>query len=202
MPSQLVAGLLPLRAFSTNFSPEPADKLDTVRVPVVGAPSQSSEFAGSYTAEVAEGNRGSQRAGEQRGERDGAQRPRNARLQRLARPPASLFPSASSAVAMRYLEPVAEYDEAGAVTDPECNCAEAHGRTRGALSAWPPERQTGLTFGYLRYTECAARKRSPTNAERILHSRRSGKRAATASSSRSSASTAGSRPSPAASSAS
>ena len=45
-----MAGLLPLRAFSTNFSPEPADKLDTVRVPVVGAPSQSSEFAGSYTA--------------------------------------------------------------------------------------------------------------------------------------------------------
>jgi hypothetical protein len=35
------------------------------------------------------------------------------------------------AVAMRYLEPVADYDEAGAVTDPE----------------------TGLTFGYLRYTE-------------------------------------------------
>ena len=35
------------------------------------------------------------------------------------------------AVAMRYLEPVAEYDEAAAVTDPE----------------------TGLTFGYLRYTE-------------------------------------------------
>lgn len=44
------ASLLPLRAFSTNFSPEPADKLDTVRVPVVGAPSQSSDFAGSYTA--------------------------------------------------------------------------------------------------------------------------------------------------------
>jgi len=35
------------------------------------------------------------------------------------------------AVAMRYLAPVANYDEAGAVTDPE----------------------TGLTFGYLRYTE-------------------------------------------------
>ena len=35
------------------------------------------------------------------------------------------------AVAMRYLVPVADYDEAGAVTDPE----------------------TGLTFGYLRYTE-------------------------------------------------
>ena len=35
------------------------------------------------------------------------------------------------AVAMRYLEPVTNYDEAGAVTDPE----------------------TGLTFGYLRYTE-------------------------------------------------
>ena len=44
------AALTPLRAFSTNFSPEPADKLDTVRVPVVGAPSQSSDFAGSYTA--------------------------------------------------------------------------------------------------------------------------------------------------------
>ena len=49
---------------------------------------------------------------------------------------------------MRYLEPVAEYDEAGAVTDPE----------------------TGLTFGYLRYTECTARNRSPTNAERSPHS--------------------------------
>lgn len=35
---------------------------------------------------------------------------------------------------MRYLEPVAEYDEAGAVTDPE----------------------TGLTFGYLRYTETSS----------------------------------------------
>lgn len=44
------AALTPLRAFSSNFSPEPADKLDTVRVPVVGAPSQSSDFAGSYTA--------------------------------------------------------------------------------------------------------------------------------------------------------
>lgn len=44
-----MAGLLPLRAFSTNFSPEPADKLDTVRVPVVGAPSQSSDFTGNYT---------------------------------------------------------------------------------------------------------------------------------------------------------
>ena len=44
-----MASLLPLRAFSTNFSPEPADKLDTVRVPVVAPPSQSSDFAGSYT---------------------------------------------------------------------------------------------------------------------------------------------------------
>src|SRR5438105_5972915 len=43
------AALTPMRAFSTNFSPEPADKLDTVRVPFVGAPSQSSDFAGSYT---------------------------------------------------------------------------------------------------------------------------------------------------------
>jgi hypothetical protein len=44
-----MSGLTPLRAFSTNFSPEPADKLDTVRVPVLGAPSQSSDFAGNYT---------------------------------------------------------------------------------------------------------------------------------------------------------
>ena len=44
-----MAALLPMRAFSTNFSPEPADKLDTVRVPVVGAPSPASDFAGSYT---------------------------------------------------------------------------------------------------------------------------------------------------------
>ena len=35
---------------------------------------------------------------------------------------------------MRYLQPVAQYDEAGAVTDPE----------------------TGLTFGYLRYTETSS----------------------------------------------
>jgi len=45
-----MAALTPVRAFSTNFSPEPADKLDTVRVPVVGAPSTSSDFAGDYTA--------------------------------------------------------------------------------------------------------------------------------------------------------
>ena len=43
------AALTPMRAFSTNFSPEPADKLDTVRVPFVGAPTQSSDFAGNYT---------------------------------------------------------------------------------------------------------------------------------------------------------
>ena len=43
-----MAGLLPLRALSTNFSPEPADKLDTVRVPVIGAPSASNDFAGTY----------------------------------------------------------------------------------------------------------------------------------------------------------
>lgn len=41
-----MATLLPMRAFSTNFSPEPADKLDTVRVPIVGAPSPASDFAG------------------------------------------------------------------------------------------------------------------------------------------------------------
>jgi hypothetical protein len=42
--------LLPLRAFSSNFSPAPADKLDTIRVPLIGAPSGSSDFAGDYTA--------------------------------------------------------------------------------------------------------------------------------------------------------
>lgn len=42
--------LLPITAFSTNFSPEPADKLDTVKVPVIGTPGESSDFAGDYTA--------------------------------------------------------------------------------------------------------------------------------------------------------
>ncbi|PTY02743.1 hypothetical protein DB346_08180 [Verrucomicrobia bacterium LW23] len=45
-----MAAMMPVGAFSTNFSPEPADKLDTVRVPIVGTPSASSDFAGSYTA--------------------------------------------------------------------------------------------------------------------------------------------------------
>ena len=45
-----MANLLPITAFSTDFSPQPADKLDTVRVPLVGAPSESSDFAGDYTA--------------------------------------------------------------------------------------------------------------------------------------------------------
>ena len=39
------AALTPMRAFSTNFSLDPADKLDTVRVPIVSPPSQSSDFA-------------------------------------------------------------------------------------------------------------------------------------------------------------
>ena len=39
-----MAALLPMLAFSTNFSPEPADKLDTVRVPAVGAPASASEL--------------------------------------------------------------------------------------------------------------------------------------------------------------
>mgnify|MGYP003610837137 CR=1 FL=1 len=47
-----MATLLPIRAFSSNFSPEPADKLDTIRVPIVGAPSPASDFSGSYTADV------------------------------------------------------------------------------------------------------------------------------------------------------
>ena len=44
------ANLLPVTAFSTNFGPQQADKGDTVRVPLVGAPSGSSDFAGDYTA--------------------------------------------------------------------------------------------------------------------------------------------------------
>ncbi|MBN8457285.1 MAG: hypothetical protein J0M04_05530 [Verrucomicrobia bacterium] len=45
-----MAQLLPVTAFSLDFSPAPAEKLDTVRVPLVGAPSASSDFAGDYTA--------------------------------------------------------------------------------------------------------------------------------------------------------
>lgn len=45
-----INALLPLTAFSTNFSPDTADKLDTVKVPVIGMPSASSDFAGDYTA--------------------------------------------------------------------------------------------------------------------------------------------------------
>ena len=41
--------LLPLSAFSTNFSPDAADKLDTIKVPVIGAPSASSDYDGDYT---------------------------------------------------------------------------------------------------------------------------------------------------------
>ena len=41
--------LMPLSAFSTNFSPDAADKLDTVKVPVVGMPTASSDFEGDYT---------------------------------------------------------------------------------------------------------------------------------------------------------
>ena len=45
-----MSNLLPVTAFSTDFSPLPADKLDTVRVPLVGAPSESSDFNGDYSA--------------------------------------------------------------------------------------------------------------------------------------------------------
>ena len=45
-----MSNLLPVTAFSTDFSPLPAEKLDTVRVPLVGAPSESSDFAGDYAA--------------------------------------------------------------------------------------------------------------------------------------------------------
>ena len=44
--------------------------------------------------------------------------------------------SSAVAVAMRYLQPVADYQQAGAVTDP----------------------QTGMTFGYLRFTDTRANK--------------------------------------------
>lgn len=44
-----MTALLPLTAFSTNFSPSPADKLDTIKVPVIGAPTSASDFAGDYT---------------------------------------------------------------------------------------------------------------------------------------------------------
>ena len=44
------AQLMPVTSFSTNFGPQQADKGDTVRVPLVGAPSGSSDFAGDYTA--------------------------------------------------------------------------------------------------------------------------------------------------------
>ena len=45
-----MANLLPVTAFSTNFGPQQADKGDTVRVPLLGAPSGSSDFAGDYTS--------------------------------------------------------------------------------------------------------------------------------------------------------
>ncbi len=40
--------LMPLSVFSTNLSAEVADKGDTVKVPVIGAPSPASDFAGTY----------------------------------------------------------------------------------------------------------------------------------------------------------
>jgi hypothetical protein len=44
------ANLMPVSSFSTNFGPQQADKGDTVRVPLIGAPTGSSDFAGDYTA--------------------------------------------------------------------------------------------------------------------------------------------------------
>jgi len=41
--------LLPLGAFSTNFSPDAADKSQSIKVPIVGKPSKSSDFKGDYT---------------------------------------------------------------------------------------------------------------------------------------------------------
>jgi P22 coat protein - gene protein 5 len=45
-----MANLLPVSAFSTNFGPQPSDKGDTVRVPLIGAPTGSSDFSGDYTS--------------------------------------------------------------------------------------------------------------------------------------------------------
>jgi hypothetical protein len=45
-----MANLMPVSSFSTNFGPQQADKGDTVRVPLVGAPTGCSDFAGDYTA--------------------------------------------------------------------------------------------------------------------------------------------------------
>lgn len=44
--------LMPLSIFSTNFGPDAADKGDTVKVPVVGAPSPASDFGGSYIVDT------------------------------------------------------------------------------------------------------------------------------------------------------
>lgn len=45
-----VAALTPLRAFSTDFSPEFSQRGKTVNVPVIGAANASYDFAGSYSA--------------------------------------------------------------------------------------------------------------------------------------------------------
>lgn len=44
-----VETLIPLTAFSTDFSPVPADKFDTVKVPIIGASGPSDDFDGDYT---------------------------------------------------------------------------------------------------------------------------------------------------------
>ncbi len=44
--------LMPLSIFSANFGPTSADKGDTVKVPVVGAPSPSSDFDGNYVKDI------------------------------------------------------------------------------------------------------------------------------------------------------
>jgi len=44
--------LMPLSIFSTNLGSTSADKGDTVKVPVVGAPSPSSDFDGNYVKDI------------------------------------------------------------------------------------------------------------------------------------------------------
>lgn len=45
-------GLMPVAGFSTNFGPDPGQKGDTIRVPLVGAPSESQDFTTDYVQGV------------------------------------------------------------------------------------------------------------------------------------------------------
>ena len=197
--------LMPLSVFSTNFSPSPSDKGDTVKVPVVGAPTAASDFAGTYMQDIdSEASsvpvvlnkhkfktvhltakeaattavplleklvataaqqlaidvltdifscvkKASFKTAADVASNLAQPGVVEARINRLAgfdvyetdcvpdngeNLAGFAAHSSAVAVAMRYLQPIANYDEAGAVTDPV----------------------TGLTFGYLRYTDTASNK--------------------------------------------